>query len=668
MHLHSSRERERERERAREREKDAKRKMERMRDYHASLLLMLVGLFFPIATCAFRTPTISPPPVARVSRSSSRPPPRIRPDRHSAATTTTTTTSTIKITTTMSLFGMAPKEEEWDVVVVGSGVGGLCASSMCAKYGLGTLCLEAHEHAGGVSHSFERKARKGGGSGGEVGTGRFVFDSGPSLLSGMSSCGTNPLRQVLDAIGTSDKVEWINYDGWMIHDTSCPLTDDRSSFRLTTGNGGEWEDAIKHKAGIESSMEFVKFRNAMMGPNGLSKCSALIPPMALRGDVGAVLTMSSYLLKFLLIGTRGALLTGPFTRCMEKYGLRDEFNRKWFDYLAFALSGLDAAHTQAAPVAYTMIDLHKDGAVLDYPRGGMDSLISALVEGLEMKRRGDDEDDGVVAIRGGELRLKSRVERFILVEEDGKARCVGVEMKDGTRIRARRGVICNAPLWNMAKMLEDSVVNDDIAPKNDVIATAVREVREQANAMEMSGSFMHLHLGIPSDGLPIDLDCHHSVLDLERGITEEQNLIIVSIPTVFDPTLAPLGYHVIHAYTAASENFDDWNDKLDKGYDDGKTEQYDYRRGEAYDELKETKAEALWIALERIIPDIRERARRPGSVVEVGTPLTHRRFNRRYRGTYGPAPSNGKEVWELPGPKTPISGLLACGDTTFPGE
>ena len=93
----------------------------------------------------------------------------------------------------------------------------------------------------------------------------------------------------------------------------------------------------------------------------------------------------------------------------------------------------------------------------------------------------------------------------------------------------------------------------------------------------------------------------------------------------------------------------------------------DYRRSKEYKELKEEKAEALWLALERIIPDIRERAKRPGSVVEVGTPLTHRRYNRRFRGTYGPAPSFGKDVWELPGPKTPIDGLLACGDTTFPG-
>jgi phytoene dehydrogenase-like protein len=535
---------------------------------------------------------------------------------------------------------------------------------MCARYGLRTVCVEAHEHAGGVSHSFERRTSVvddiGGGNGKP-----FVFDSGPSLLSGMSasSGSTNPLRQVLDAIGTSHRVEWIKYDGWMVHDTSCPITDDKSRFRLTTGNGGEWERSIERKAGMESSVEFVKFRDRMMGPNGLSESSALIPPMALRGDIGAIITMSSYLLKFLAIGTKGALLTGPFVECMNRYELRDDFNRRWFDYLAFALSGLDAAHTQAAPVAYTMIDLHGEGAVLDYPKGGMDSLISALVEGLEMKR-GDDED----GTRRGELRLKSRVDKFILVDEDGKAKCDGVQLRDGTRLRARRGVICNAPLWNMARILEDSVLDKKTIPNHDVIASAVKEVREQANAMQMSGSFMHLHLGIPSDGLPDDLDCHHSVLNLERDITEEQNLVIVSIPTVFDQSLAPPGYHVIHAYTAASENFKDWDDKLEGGYDDGKTEQNDYKRGKAYNELKEEKAEALWIALERIIPDIRERARRAGSVVEVGTPLTHRRFNRRYRGTYGPAPSDGKDVWELPGPKTPITGLLACGDTTFPGE
>ena len=391
-----------------------------------------------------------------------------------------------------------------------------------------------------------------------------------------------------------------------------------------------------------------------MKPGGLSESSAYIPPLALRGDIGAIVTMIPYLFKFLQIGLKGTLLTGSFTNCMKLYGVQDKFVSQWFDYLAFALSGLDAAHTQAAPVAYTMIDLHREGALLDYPKGGLESLIQALVKGLTM-----DRGDGV---GGGELRLNSRVKQFVLEESNDLAKCSGVVLEDGTVINAKHGVICNAPLWNMAKLLEDSITN----PQDFAVAKAVKDVRKQADEMQMTGSFMHLHLGIPSDGLE-DIDCHHSVLDLEEDVTAEQNLVIVSIPTIFDPSLAPEGYHVVHAYTAASEDFADWESKLVDGCDNGKTEKNDYKRTKEYKELKEKKAEALWLALERIIPDIRERSKRPGSVVEVGTPLTHRRYNRRFRGTYGPAPSFGKDVWELPGPKTPIDGLLACGDTTFPG-
>ena len=301
-----------------------------------------------------------------------------------------------------------------------------------------------------------------------------------------------------------------------------------------------------------------------------------------------------------------------------------------------------------------MIDLHKDGALLDYPMGGMNSLIQALIKGLEMDR-GDGNE-------GGELRLNSRVNKLLLEETNNTPKCTGVVLEDGTILKAKYGVICNAPLWNMAKLLEDSVSN----PLDLAVAAAVCDVRKQANEMEMTGSFMHLHLGVSSDGLE-DLDCHHSVLNFDEDVTAEQNLVIVSIPTIFDKSLAPEGYHVIHAYTAASENFSDWESKLNGGHDNGKAESNDYKRTKSYKDLKEDKAEALWLALERIIPDIRERASQPGSVVDIGTPLTHRRYNRRFRGTYGPAPSKGKDVWELPGPMTPFVGLLACGDTTFPG-
>lgn len=535
------------------------------------------------------------------------------------------------------------KEETVDVIVVGAGIGGLSCAGLTAKYGLKTLCVEAHDTAGGVAHSFSRYSPT---VSKDV---PFRFDSGPSLITGLSKPSTNPLRQVLDALGTADEIDWKTYDGWLIWDSA-----DWKSIKLTTGDGGEFERAIEEKEGVESRKAFEAFKGEILKDGGLAEVSAYIPPFALRNGnpLLSLVAISRYMLKILTIGTKGLLLTGPFTKAMDLYSLEDPWVRKFFDYLAFALSGLDASNTQGAPIAYMMSDLHRKGAVLDYPMGGMESLIRALVTGLKN--------------HGGELRLNSRVERFLLESDEASTsvHCVGVELSDGSRIRARKGVVSNAPLWNYARILRDSVATSN----PDCLKTkAVKSIQDQADSMSMTRSFMHLHLGIPKDGLPTDLECHHSVLNFDQPVTDEQNMSIISIPTVFDPSLAPEGYHIIHAYTAASDSFDDWvpfqaeTGKVGASPNSGASQSYNRKDG--YEELKAQKAEALWKAVECIIPDIRERAKRKGSVVLVGSPLTHRRYNQRYRGTYGPGVNPGKDVWELAGATTPIKGLYACGDT-----
>ena len=46
----------------------------------------------------------------------------------------------------------------------------------------------------------------------------------------------------------------------------------------------------------------------------------------------------------------------------------------------------------------------------------------------------------------------------------------------------------------------------------------------------------------------------------------------------------------------------------------------------------------------------------------IGSPLTHERFLRRERGTYGAAVES-----LLADGSTPIGGLVLCGDSVFPG-
>ena len=77
-----------------------------------------------------------------------------------------------------------------DLIVVGSGLGGLCCGALAARHGLDVLVLEAHDRPGGAAHGFERRG--------------FQFESGPSLWSGLGRWpSANPLAQVLRAVGES---------------------------------------------------------------------------------------------------------------------------------------------------------------------------------------------------------------------------------------------------------------------------------------------------------------------------------------------------------------------------------------------------------------------------------------------------------------------------------
>ena len=152
---------------------------------------------------------------------------------------------------------------------------------------------------------------------------------------------------------------------------------------------------------------------------------------------------------------------------------------------------------------------------------------------------------------------------------------------------------------------------------------------------------MHLHLGIKAEGLE-NLTGHHVVVhDSNQDITVPGNTCMISIPSVWDKNLAPDGHYVVHAYTL--EPYEGWEKNAD------------------YENKKKQRSQTLYKALEKVIPDIRQRV-----VLElIGTPLTHRRFLRRYQGTYGPAIAAGNGLF--PSCYTPISGLYRVGDSTLPG-
>lgn len=235
---------------------------------------------------------------------------------------------------------------------------------------------------------------------------------------------------------------------------------------------------------------------------------------------------------------------------------------------------------------------------------------------------------------GGHVFCKSHVQEICIA--DGKAQ--GVQLKrNNQRIRAKKGVVSNLSIWDL---LQSGILDTETLPQSYV---------EQGKETPLGKSFMHLHVGFKATRKELEeLQAHYICLkDWSRGVEAEDNAVLVSIPSVHDDSLAPDGFGVLHAYTPATEEYERWSNMK--------------RNSDEYKSLKEERSQYLWEILETIIPDIRKRA----EIVQIGTPLTHERFLRRYKGSYGPAIVAGEG--SFPFPKTPVKGLLVCGDSCFPG-
>jgi phytoene dehydrogenase-like protein len=507
--------------------------------------------------------------------------------------------STASLSSTVSDVVNAPSDS-YDVIVVGSGIGGLSCAAMLSLYGYSVAVLESHYAPGGAAHGFRSKTN----------TGEFVFDTGPSFFSGLNpdlpSKASNPLRTVLDAIG--EEVECNKYD-------SFGLVLPEGNFVHTPSFGSTVLEEVAGEAGTREWESLLK----SMEP--LAKAVSSLPTAALRGDIGTLLTAAPFLPNFASLNPLENLkLTKPFSTIIDGAGVKTPFTRNWLDLLCFCLSGLPADGTITAEMAMMMGEFYEEGAVMDCPKGGARAIVDALVRGIEK--------------HGGSLYYNSHVKKIVI--ENGRA--TGVRLKRGNRrISAQKAVVSNLSVWDL---YGSGIVDQKAFPSSYI---------SERMETPVGKSFMHMHIGFRATREELEsLEAHYMYMDdWDRGIDAEDNAVLLSIPSVHDDTLAPPDHAVLHIYTPATEDFARWE------HVDGKSAEYKA--------LKEERSQYLWHVLEKVIPDIRERA----SVVNVGTPLTHRRFLRRFKGSYGPAIKAGEGSFPFPG--TPIKGLLVCGDSCFPG-
>ncbi len=475
---------------------------------------------------------------------------------------------------------------ETDFAVIGSGIGGLCCAALLARYGYPVTVCESHTVPGGAAHGFERDG--------------FHFESGPSFFTGLSAPeSTNPIKQVLDLLG--ETLETVGYDSWNTH-----LPEGRF---VSSSDQERYHQQLARFCSQEGLAEWRRMEARL---EQLAAGLGDLPMAAMRADSGAILSMGRYATGMLKNLSAARQLRRSFAWLVDQE-ISDPFLRRLCDFECFSLSGMDAGGTPLSEMAFMFRERFRMS--VEYPLGGSQAIVDALVRGIER--------------HGGKLMLATHVDSVIV--EGGRAR--GLKLRRGGEVRARRGVISNATIWDTLRL-----VPDEAFPK---------EFRSRAAAAPQTDSIVHLHLGIDASGLPADLGIHHVVMK-NWEVTAPQNVCNISIPSTLDPSMAPAGHHVVHAYTAGNEPYSVW-----EGMD---------RHSEEYRVLKSERAEILWQAMEVVIPDIRARTK----LALVGTPITHERYLRRHRGSYG-AGYRADRGQTFPGPRTPLKGLLCCGDSNMPG-
>jgi all-trans-retinol 13,14-reductase len=484
--------------------------------------------------------------------------------------------------------------DQWDAIVIGSGIGGLAAAALLAKHGgKRVLVLERHYVAGGFTHAFHRPG--------------YEWDVGVHYI-GQVQDPASPMRAIFDHL-TGGRLKW----------SALPEVYDR--IRM---GGREYE--------LVAGLERFRDRLKTYFP---SETAAI--DRYLRAVQSCARRTSMYFAEKALprpiARLAGPLMRGPFLRWARRTTadvlaevttnreLAGMLAAQWGDY------GLPPAESSFAVHAIVTAS-YFDGA--SFPVGGASSIAAGIAPAIESA--------------GGQIVFSAEVREILL---DRAQRAVGVRMQDGRELRAGT-VISGAGAWNTFASL--------LPPEVPGVAPALAELRTVPPSM----AHLCLYAGVKQSAAELGLTGTnlwiHPTPDHDANLARFTSdpsaplpLLFISSPSAKDPDFErrhPNRATLEVICPAPYDWFARWEDTRWK------------RRGEGYDDFKQSLTERLRSGLEEHLPAVRGKL----DIAELSTPLSTRHFMNYQRGeAYGVSATPARFRLRCLTPHTSVRNLYLTG-------
>lgn len=379
------------------------------------------------------------------------------------------------------------KQEAYDAIVIGAGIGGLSTAALLAKAGKSVLLIERHDRPGGYAHGFKRRS--------------FHFDSGVHLISGCGPDGYrngNTIHRICRAVGIDPQALFLpiqSYARAVFPDFQVSLQAGEQA--LITGLA---EQFPREKDNLLQLIRLCKTlaEEAMLADEVmLASKTTRVSPLQVLGN---------------LFRYRRATLADALDEFLTDPRLKSACAALW-PYLGLPPSQLSFLYWASMMAGYTY-----EGGY--YCRGSFQTYANRLAEAIEAL--------------GGEVLLNSSVRRIRV--EHGKA--AGIVLENGQVIRTQT-VVSNVDARQTAELLIGKehlptahLENlEKLTPSTSIFATYVATDRPLDAADNSHESFFY------------------ESLDHETGFATAQegrgNWFSATLPSLTDPSLAPDGQHIL---------------------------------------------------------------------------------------------------------------------------